>query len=359
MAKIDAFLKFARDRGASDLHLSVGSVPALRIAGELEPIKWRTLTSKLNKELIYEILTERQIEKFEEDMDLDLSYELSDSKMRFRVNIFRGKFGVNAAFRLTPANILSLEQLGLPDQLKEFAQRNNGLVLVTGASGMGKSTTLAAIVERINTTRKAHIITIEDPIEHMHHNVRSIIDQREVGTHTKSFASALRAALREDPDVIMVGEMRDLETIELAVTAAETGHLVLATLHTNSAHQTVDRIVNVFPGGQQGQIRTMLAECLAGIVSQQLLKTADGMGRCAAIEILVGVPAIKNIIRENKPHQIPSIIQTSSDAGMQSMDDSVRSFLLSEKITEQEALDKAVDKKGMGNFIKTRMKKSI
>ena len=200
---------------------------------------------------------------------------------------------------------------------------------------------------------------IEDPIEHMHHNVRSIIDQREVGTHTKSFASALRAALREDPDVIMVGEMRDLETIELAVTAAETGHLVLATLHTNSAHQTVDRIVNVFPGGQQGQIRTMLAECLSGIVSQQLLKTADGMGRCAAIEIMIGIPAIKNIIRENKPHQIQSIIQTSSELGMQTMDDSIRGFVLGEKITEQEAIDKAVDKNAMADYIKTRMNRGI
>ena len=315
MAKVDELLRLTKQQDASDLHLAAGAAPYLRTHGEMVKLNYRGVAPEVCHGLIFEILNERQKESFLENSELDFSYPL-EGVGRFRVNVFNQRNGIGAVFRLIPEQIQTVEELGLPEQLLDLIDVSEGLIIVTGPTGSGKSTTLAALVHEINTSQRAHIITIEDPIEFVHHNQQSLINQREVGTHTETFDNALRAALREDPDIILVGEMRDLETISLALTAAETGHLVLATLHTNSAIKTVDRIIDVFPQGQQAQIRVMLSESLRGVVAQSLLPRADGQGRVAAVELLVNVPAVSNLIREGKTFQIPSVMQTGRAQGM-------------------------------------------
>jgi twitching motility protein PilT len=343
MAQIDQFLRLMVQQKGSDLHLAVGSPPIIRQHGELTRIKFRELSTADMQALLYEIMTTDQKAHFEETSDTDFAYEIEDLA-RFRVNLFRQRKGMGCVMRTIPAKVLSADELNLPDGVRRFCGLTKGLVLVTGPTGSGKSTTLAAMVDLINETRPDHILTIEDPIEFVHANKRALVNQREIGNHTRSYASALRAALREDPDVILVGEMRDLETISLGLAAAETGHLVFGTLHTNSAAKTVDRIINVFPAEEQEQIRTMLAETLRGVVSQQLLRTADGKGRVAALEVLVGTPAISNMIREAKTHQIPSMIQTGRKDGMQMMDQAVLEFLMKKVISPEEAYARAHSK---------------
>lgn len=338
------------EQHASDLHLSVGSQPQIRKHGELEGIAFKVMTEELLRELLFEILNDEQKKSFLREKDLDFAYEIP-SLGRFRANYFLQKRGMGAVFRVIPNEILSAEDLGLPKQVLRFAELNRGLVLVTGPTGSGKSTTLAAIIDYINLNRKDHILTIEDPIEFVHQNKGCLINQREIGSHTESFSAALRAALREDPDVILVGEMRDLETIELAITAAETGHLVFGTLHTSSAAKTVDRIIDVFPAGKQAHIRTMLSESLKGVIAQQLLKRADQPGRLAALEILFVTHAISNQIREGKTFQIPSIIQMGKGEGMQLLDQAIMEFLMTQAITPEEAYRKANDKKTFEKFL--------
>jgi twitching motility protein PilT len=341
---ITDLLILVKERGASDLHLTVGIPPKLRLHGALVDVDgWPPLKKEVLHTMIYEILSDQQKAKFEEHWDLDFSIELQ-SLGRYRANVFQQRLGEGAVFRLIPSRIKTLEELGLPSVLGDLALRDRGLILVTGPTGSGKSTTLAAMVDLINNRRTAHIITIEDPIEFVHQHKKCVINQREVGLNTKSFSSALRAALREDPDVILVGEMRDLETISMALTAAETGHLVMATLHTSSAAQTISRIIDVFPSHQQEQIRVQLAEAVVGVVAQILLPTADGSGRVPAVEVLVGTPAIHNLIRESKTHQILSAIQTGMKDGMQSLDQSLRNLLKTGLITSEMALRWAVDK---------------
>jgi len=332
MARIDEILKQMMEREASDLHLTSGSAPYLRVHGEMVKLNYKDLTPEVCQGLLFEILSAPQRESFLETWDLDCSYSLKGVG-RFRVNVFRQRHGIGAVLRRIPESIKTVQELGLPSNITNLLDVSEGLILVTGPTGSGKSTTLASLIHTINTSRRAHIITIEDPIEFVHHNKNSLINQREVSSHTKSFHQALRAALREDPDVILVGEMRDLETISLAITAAETGHLVLATLHTNSATKTVDRIIDVFPESQQSQIRVMLSESLRGIVAQSLTKRADGNGRVAVVEVLVNIPAVANLIREGKTFQIHSSMQTGQVHGMitfeAAMNDLVRRGIVS------------------------------
>jgi len=332
MARIDEILKQMMEREASDLHVSSGSAPYLRVHGEMVKLNYKDLTPEVCQALLFEILSASQRENFLETWDLDCSYSLKGVG-RFRVNVFRQRQGVGAVFRRIPESIKTLQELGLPPNIANLLDVSEGLILVTGPTGSGKSTTLAALIHTINTGRRAHIITIEDPIEFVHYNKNSLINQREVSSHTKSFHQALRAALREDPDVVLVGEMRDLETISLAMTAAETGHLVLATLHTNSATKTVDRIIDAFPEAQQAQIRVMLSESLRGIVAQSLVPRADGNGRVAVVEVLVNIPAVANLIREGKTFQIHSSMQTGQVHGMitfeSAMNDLVRKGIVS------------------------------
>ncbi len=343
MAKIDALFKILKDKGGSDLHLSPANPPLIRRTGDLEPVIDRAIGREQIKSLLYEIMTEAQQQSFESTHDLDFAYEVPALESRFRANIFMGRLGISAVFRLIPAKILTAEQLGLSPGILNFTQFKKGLVLVTGPTGSGKSTTLAAMIDHVNKTRKEHILTVEDPVEFVHISQQSLINQREVGRHTQSFAAALKAALREDPDLILVGEMRDLETIELAITAAETGHLVFGTLHTNSAAKTIDRIINVFPTNQQEQIRAMLGESLQGVICQQLLRTLDGK-RCAAMEILAVNPAVSNLIREGKTFQIPSVIQTGRSQGMQLMDQAIQDLLAEGRISREEAYKYATNK---------------
>lgn len=343
MARIDQFLKVLVERGGSDLHLTTGSPPVMRLHGHLQPFNFRELTPKDMEALIYEIMDPEWRSRFEETLDFDFAYEISGLS-RFRVNVFWQRKGLGAVFRTIPTKILSADDLGLAPVVRNLCQLSKGLVLVTGPTGSGKSTTLAAMIDLINNTRQDHILTIEDPIEFTHPNKKCLVNQREIGASTRSFANALRAALREDPDVILVGEMRDRETIELGITAAETGHLVFGTLHTNSAPKTVDRIIDVFPTDQQDQIRSMLAESLRGVISQLLLRTKDGKGRVAAQEIMVGTSAVSNLIRENKLHQIPSIIQTGKKDGMQLMDQHIMEHFMSGRVDAREAYMKANNK---------------
>jgi len=342
--ELNKLLNIAKERDASDLHITVGVPPILRINGDLKKLNLPELAAEDIHGMILGILNEEQKTKYEKNYELDFSYELKNIS-RFRVNIFRTRKGEAAAFRLIPEKIKSLEELNLPKELTYFTKRPKGFVLITGPTGSGKTTTLATLIDMINKEQYRHIITIEDPIEFIHQHKNCIIDQREIGSHTHSFASALRSALREDPDVILVGEMRDLETISMAVTAAETGHLVFSTLHTNNAAETVERIINVFPPHQQSQIRTQIAESLLGIVAQTLLPTIDGEGRVPIIELMIATPAIRNIIRENKIHQMASIIQMSKNEGMISLDHSLKSMLLEGKISRDEAILRAIDKK--------------
>lgn len=315
MARIDDLLKQMRSQDASDLHLTSGAPPYMRIDGEMVKQNYKSVSPETCQSLIFEILTDNQKELFTQEHDLDFSYPLQGVG-RFRVNVFTQRHGIAACFRLIPEHIKTLEELDLPEQLSDLINASEGLILVTGPTGSGKSTTLAALIHEINLRQQAHIITIEDPIEFVHENQRCLISQREVASHTKSFSTALRAALREDPDIILVGEMRDLETISLAITAAETGHLVFATLHTNSAIKTIDRIIDVFPESQQTQIRVMLSESLRGVVAQALLPKPDHGGRVPVVEVMVNVPAVANLIREGKTFQIQSVMQTSRAHGM-------------------------------------------
>jgi twitching motility protein PilT len=333
------FLLGLIDKSGSDLHLTAGLPPMVRINGELQPLRgYRRLLPKDLQELVYAILTQKQREKFEENLELDLSYSLP-GKARFRVNIFQQRDALGAVMRLIPFEIRAPEQLGIPESVVEFANLRRGLVLVTGITGSGKSTTLAALIDIINSKRHEHIMTVEDPIEFLHRHRKSVINQREVGTDTHSFTSALKHVLRQDPDVILVGEMRDLETISTALTAAETGHLVFGTLHTQDAPQSIDRMIDVFPPHQQQQIRVQLAGTIAGIVSQQLLKTTDGKGRCVAVEVLVATPAVRNLIREGKTHQIYTSMQAGGKFGMQVMDQHLAQLVKAGKITYENALE--------------------
>ncbi len=352
MARIDQYFKFMKEQGASDLHLSSGNPPILRIHGELIRVDAPHFTSDDLKALVYEIAPEQKIKQFEETGDVDFGYEYPGFA-RYRANFFNQKNGIGAVFRLIPSKVLTADQLGLPPVIKQFALLKKGLVLVTGPTGSGKSTTLASIVDYANLQRKDHILTVEDPIEFVHQSQQSLINHREVGVHTKSFASALRGALREDPDIILVGEMRDLETIELALTAAQTGHLVFGTLHTPSAPKTIDRIIDVFPAGQQNQIRSGLAESLKGIVAQNLFKRIDKPGRVAGLEVLVVDSAIANLIREGKTHQITGMMQVGKQKGNQPLDDAIMELLKKSIISPEEAYDKCLDKKKFRVFLKT------
>ena len=335
MAKIDEILTLMTERGASDLHLASGSAPYLRINGEMVKLNYRDVTPEVCQALIMEILTEHQRANFLDEWDLDCSYSLKGVG-RFRVNAFRQRKGMGAVFRLIPEHIQTVEELGLPEHLTNLLDVSEGLLLVTGPTGSGKSTTLASLIHHINLNQRAHIITIEDPIEFVHKNQQSLINQREVSHHTKSFHGALRAALREDPDVILVGELRDLESISLALTAAETGHLVLATLHTNSATKTVDRIIDVFPEAQQAQIRVMLSESLRGVIAQTLVRRSDGGGRMPVVEVLVNVPAVANLIREGKTYQIHSTMQTGQVHGMITFEASINDLVRKGVISRQD-----------------------
>ena len=335
------FLLAVIENNASDLHLTGGIPPMIRVHGELEPVKgYRKLLPQDLQEMIYGILTQKQREIFEENLELDLSYSLP-GRARFRVNIFQQRDALGAVMRLIPYEIKSLDTLGLPEAVKSFAQLRRGLVLVTGITGSGKSTTLAGLVDIINEERAEHIMTVEDPIEFLHRHKRSVVNQREVGTDTRGFATALKHVLRQDPDVILVGEMRDLETISTALTAAETGHLVFGTLHTQDAPQSVDRVIDVFPPHQQQQIRVQLAGTLAGIVSQQLLPTADKKGRAVAAEILVATPAVRNLIREGKTHQIYTSMQAGGKFGMQVMDQHLAELVKNGTVSYEVALERA------------------
>ena len=334
MARIDELLRQMKSQDASDLHLTSGSAPYMRVHGEMSKLNYREVSAETARGLIFEILTEKQREIFTESWDLDLSYPLGGVG-RFRVNVFMQRNGIAAVFRIIPEKIKSIKELDLPEQLGKLIDVSEGLVLVTGPTGSGKSTTLASMIHTINIEQQAHIITIEDPIEFVHDNHKSLISQREVSSHTKSFGSALRAALREDPDIILVGEMRDLETISLAITAAETGHLVFGTLHTNSAIKTVDRVIDVFPEVQQAQIRVMLSESLRGVASQVLLPRPDHNGRVPVVEVLVNTPAIANLIREGKTFQISSAMQTGRAQGMVTFETSVNELIRRELVSRE------------------------
>jgi twitching motility protein PilT len=343
MAKIDAFFKLMNEQGASDLHLVAGQPPALRIRGDIERIKYNVLDSDTLRGMIYEIAPEEKVKQFEETGDVDFGYEIP-GLARYRANFFMQKYGVGAVFREIPSTILTAEQLGLPAVISKLALLPRGLVLVTGPTGSGKSTTLAAIIDVANRMRKDHIITVEDPIEFVHKSQGCIVNHREVGVHTKTFSSALRGALREDPDIILVGEMRDLETVSLAIEAASTGHLVFATLHTSSAAKTVDRIIEVFPSSEQAQIRSTLSDGIRAIVAQVLFKRIDKKGRCPALEILIGTPAVRNLVRESKTHQLNSMMQTGKKYGMQLLDDAIMELLNKGWISVDEAYAKSNDK---------------
>lgn len=343
MAKIDAFFKLMHEQNASDLHLMAGQPPALRIHGDVERVKYKTLENDELRAMLYEIAAEDKIKAFEETGDVDFGYEIPQLA-RYRANFFMQKNGVAAVFREIPSSIMNCEQLGLPTVMAKLASLPRGLVIVTGPTGSGKSTTLAAIIDEANRTCSDHIITIEDPIEFVHQSRGCLVNQREIGIHTKSFSAALRGALREDPDIILVGEMRDLTTISLAIEAASTGHLVFSTLHTTSAAKTVDRIVEVFPSEEQGQIRSTLADGIRAIISQTLFKRIDKKGRIPALEILIATPAVRNLIREAKSHQIPSMVQTGKKYGMQLLDDAIMDLFNKGKISADDAYIKANEK---------------
>jgi len=342
------------DRGASDFHLTVGRPPMLRASGSMESIRYRTLAQPDFVDLMRPITPARLWDEYEKTGDIDFSYELP-SLARYRVNVFRQQRGSGAVFRVIPSKVMTIDQLGLPEPVRRIATLRSGLVLVTGPTGSGKSTTLAAIIDMINETRNLHIITIEDPIEFVHQNKKCLIHQREIGTHARTFAEALRAASREDPDIILVGEMRDLETIAMALSAAEKGTLVFGTLHTNNAAKTMDRIINVFPAGEQDGIRNVLGETIRAVVAQQLMPKIGG-GRVAALEILFGSPALSNVIREGKTPQITSMIQTGIREGMIDMDTSIQRLFEANTITARAAYDKAIDKEKFKSFVESEAK---
>ena len=337
ISSIKDMLLYALDSDASDLHLSVGSIPMLRIHGQMQKLQMPILDKSSMISIKNEILNKNQQKIFDEKLEIDFSTALKD-KGRFRVNFFHQINGISAVFRAIPSEIKNSEELGIPPLMNDLAMKEKGLVLLTGPTGCGKSTTLAAMIDHINENKACHIITIEDPVEYFHISKKSMINQRELGQSTHSFNNALRSALREDPDVILVGEMRDLETIQLALTAAETGHLVLSTLHTSGAVKTIDRIIDVFPSGQKGQIRSMLSESLLAVISQKLLKNKNDNGRVPAAEIMIANHAVRNLIREDKIYQIPSLIQAGGQDGMQSLDQDLQRLLHKGAIERKEAV---------------------
>src|SRR3989440_1323989 len=340
---IDELLEHMVARNASDLHVTVGTPPVIGVRGEVERVEeYAHLTPEETQELLYRILSSEQQKNLEIKRQLDFSHSIP-GLARFRVNVYFQRESIGAAFRLIPAEIKTLEELGIPSTLHQLAEKPRGLVLVTGPTGSGKSTTLAAIIDEINRKRSEHILTIEDPIEFLHRHKRCIVNQREIGPDATSFAEALRAARRQDPDVILVGEMRDLETIATALTAAETGHLVFATLHTQDAPQTIDRVIDVFPAHQQQQIRVQLATSLQGVVTQQLVPLVGGQGRTVAVEVMVATPAVRNLIREGKVHQIYSSMQAGGRFGMRSMDQSLAELVLAGKISFDVAVERAAN----------------
>jgi len=345
---ITELLAFSVQHDASDLHLSTGTPPSIRVDGDVRKLNIPAFDAKDVNALVYDIMNDRQRKEYEENLEVDFSFEVPNLA-RFRVNAFNQNRGPAAVFRTIPSKILSLDDLGCPEIFREISDTPRGLVLVTGPTGSGKSTTLAAMVDYINKHKHDHILTIEDPIEFVHDNHKCLINQREVHRDTLSFSAALRSALREDPDVILVGEMRDLETIRLAMTAAETGHLVFGTLHTTSAPKTIDRIIDVFPGEEKSMVRSMLSESLRAVISQTLIKKVGG-GRVAAHEIMIGVPAIRNLIREDKIAQMYSAIQTGMQHGMQTMDQCLQNLVNRGMITKQDAMEKAVDKNQFSGF---------
>jgi len=347
--RIDRFLRLMNDRGASDFHLAVGRPPMLRVSGAIEQVRYRIVSENDFVQMVQPVTPDDRWREFTDSGDTDYAYEVP-GLARFRVNLFRQQRGSAAVFRVIPSKTMTIEELGLPAQVRRFADVRSGLVVVTGPTGSGKSTTLAALIDLINKTKSYHIITIEDPIEFTHPNARCLIHQREIGAHASSFADALRAAGREDPDVILVGEMRDLETISMALSAAERGTIVFGTLHTNNAVKTVDRIISVFPSGEQESIRNLLGECLRGVVAQQLLPKVGG-GRVAAVEILFASPSIGNMIREGKTTQIGSAIQTGAKQGMIDMDSSIRELFEAGIVTAQAAYDKAIDKEAYKDLV--------
>ncbi len=347
---IDAILHKGVQRKASDIHITAGLPPVFRIDGRLVPSDEDRITPSISQRLIYSMLTDQQKQSFEENFELDFSYGVA-SLGRFRVNIFLQRGSIGCVMRSIPSKIPTLDDLRVPKTLKLMANKPRGLILVTGPTGSGKSTTLAACIDQINSSRDCHIITIEDPIEYLHRHKKSMINQRELELDTKSFSKALRSALREDPDVILIGEMRDLETMEAAITIAETGHLVFATLHTNSAAGSIDRIVDVFPPHQQTQIRTQLSMNLEAVFTQQLLQRAGGTGRVPAVEILVATPGVRNLIRENKTHQINAMIQTGSNVGMQTMDMALKDLYTAGMITYQDAINRSFNPEDLKKLI--------
>lgn len=349
---IDELLHIVVDRNASDLHICQGEAPVIREDGALKRLNFEKFTSQVLQRMMYEIISDDNINRFETTLELDFSYQLP-RRARFRVNMYRDRGSCAAAFRLIPQKIPTVRDLNLPPLLEQLTDKPRGLVLVTGPTGSGKSTSLAAMINHININKAVHIITIEDPIEYLHTHKQSVINQRELGGDTKSFSNALRASLREDPDVLLVGEMRDMETISLAITAAETGHLVFATLHTNNAAESVDRIIDVFPPGQQEQIRVQLSNNLQAIISQQLLPRAGAPGRIPANEIMLASPAIRNLIREAKTHQIPSMIQTSGNQGMITMDQCLRDLYLKGYVTLEEVFSRCQNPDELKKMINT------
>ena len=351
MAALDPFLKSLVQQGGSDLHMASGLQPVMRIHREMVRVKYKELVHEELKQMLFELIDEAKKKVFEATGDLDFAYEI-EGIARFRVNFFMQKRGIASVFRQIPSKVQTADELGLPPVCKELALLEKGLVLVTGPTGSGKSTTLAAIIDYANKNRKDHIITIEDPIEFVHQSQGCVVNHREVGPHTKSFSAALRAALREDPDIIMVGELRDLETISLALEAAATGHLVFGTLHTQSATKTVDRIINVFSAEEQAQIRTTLSEALKAVVAQTLFKRIDKPGRIPALEVLLCTPAVANLIREGKTFQLSTAIQTGRNIGMQSLDEAIMDLLKKNVVTPDDAYRKSIDKTKFKPFLK-------
>ncbi|HEY6482105.1 MAG TPA: PilT/PilU family type 4a pilus ATPase [Steroidobacteraceae bacterium] len=343
MAEIDSFLVEILEKRGSDLHFIAGEVPRIRLFGDLTPLRQDRLAPELVKQVLYEIMPKPALERFESRDGADFAYTLAD-RGRFRVNVMRQLNGMGGVFRAIPSNALSLDDLKMPEAVRQMCRANNGLILVTGKTGSGKSTTLAAMIDDINARVKGHILTIEDPIEFVHHRKSCLISQREIGVHSQSFAAALHSALREDPDVILVGELRDLETMSIAVTAAEMGILVMGTLHTNGAAATVDRMINVFPSDKQSHVRTMLSTSLRGVVSQQLLQRADKQGRVAALEILVNTTAAQNLIRQGKLDQLENTMQSGGQFGMRTMDTAIQQLLDQRQVSGKEAYKKAINK---------------
>lgn len=349
-AHIDDILRMAIERKASDIHLTVGLPPMVRLDGELAPLPYTILNAQDTRRLVYDTFTDEQLQKFEQTHELDFAYSVK-GLARFRFNAYIQRGSVTGALRVIPTKIPSFDVLGLPGVIREMSKRTSGLILVTGPTGSGKSTTIASMIDDINDNRTSHILTIEDPIEYLHNHKKCMVNQRELHADTFSFHNALRAVLREDPDIILVGELRDLETIEAALTLAETGHLVFGTLHTRNAPSTIDRIIDVFPSDQQDQIRVLLGNTLEAVVSQQLLPKLGG-GRCAALEIMLGTPAIKNLIREGKTHQMYSVIETNAQLGMQTMDSSLANHFRGGNCSYEECMMRAVDKETFSRLAK-------